>query len=379
MKIHEYQAKDIFDKYGIPTVKGRVVTSADQAFSLCEEIGAPMILKAQVHRGGRGKAGGVKIAQNPSDARDKAAIILGMNIKECPVNKLLCYNVVDIKSEAYLGVTIDRGAKKIVLLGTCEGGVDIEELAKTNPEAIFKYHVDPGSDVPLSLFKKMGNSIFSNPLLAEKTADILSLLYKIFIDYDCSLIEINPLVLTEQDQLTAIDAKINFDDNALFRHPGLKELQDPEQEDPNEIEARKRGLSFVALQGNIGCIVNGAGLAMATMDLIKAAGGEPANFLDVGGSSNPDKVLYALKIILSNQNVKAIVVNIFGGITRCDDIAKGIISATQSMSIPVPVFVRLTGTNEQQASKILQGTSLITANTLDEVIAKAVERVGSLG
>lgn len=373
MNIHEYQAKELFERYGIPAVKGRIIETPDEAFSIAKEIAAPVILKAQVHAGGRGKAGGVKIAQTPEEARAKASQILGMTIKGLKVSRVLVYKAEDIRREAYLGITIDRSANMPVLIGTSEGGIEIEQLAKEKPEVIYKIHIDLSQDEPKDIFENMASNIYPEPELAVQAADIIARLYKIFIEMDCTLIEINPLVLTDQNCLIAIDAKINFDDNATFRHPEWEQLRDPTQEDSREREAKQYGLSFVALDGDIGCVVNGAGLAMATMDMIKSAGGEPANFLDVGGSSNPDKVLNALKIILSNPRIKAIVINIFGGITRCDDIAQGIVKATQSMNIPVPICVRLTGTNEEKASEILKGTDLITEKTMPDVIRKAVE------
>ncbi|MBN1902408.1 ADP-forming succinate--CoA ligase subunit beta [Candidatus Sumerlaeota bacterium] len=373
MNIHEYQAKQLFERYGIPAVKGEVLETPDQAFSLAKEIAAPIILKAQVHAGGRGKAGGVKMAKTADEAREKASLILGMSIKGLKVSKVLAYKAEEIRREAYLGITIDRSAKRPVLIGTSEGGIEIEQLAKEKPEVIYKIPIDVSNGQLGDIFESMASNIYPEPELAAQASDIIARLYKIFVEMDCALIEINPLVLNDQNNLIAIDAKINFDDNAAFRHPEWEQMRDPSQEDSREREAKNCGLSFVALDGDIGCIVNGAGLAMATMDMIKTAGGEPANFLDVGGSSNPDKVLNALKIILSNSRVKAIVINIFGGITRCDDIASGIIKATQSMKIPVPVCVRLTGTNEDKASEILKGTDLVTEKTMPDVIRKAVE------
>ena len=375
MKIHEYQAKEIFAEYGIPTVQGVALSAVEDVYDYAVNAGAPIIVKAQVHVGGRGKAGGVKMARTPQEARDKASKIFGMNIKGFPVKKVLVYPALEIKREAYIGITIDRTAKKIVLICSAEGGVDIEDLAREKPEAILKLHVDPSSKAPEKIFDDLAGKIYPEDFLAREAAAIFPRLFKLFIEKDCSLAEINPLVLDETGHLTAIDAKIVFDDNALFRHPELAELQDPDQENPKEIEAKKSGLSFVELDGNIGCIVNGAGLAMATMDMIKAAGGQPANFLDVGGSSNPDKVLNALKIILSNPKIKAIVINIFGGITRCDDIASGIIKATGSIPIPVPIFVRLTGTNQDKAREMLRGTNLVSADTMQDVIEKAVSFV----
>jgi len=377
MKIHEYQAKDVFDQYGIPIVKGSVFRNPDEVFDYATRESGPVIVKAQVHVGGRGKAGGVKFAETPQKAREAAGQILNMTIKGLAVSSVLVYRAVEIRSEAYLGITIDRAAKKIVLIGTSEGGVEIEQLAREDPDAIHKLFIDPSRPPSEDVFRDMASKIYPEQDLAKEAARILSSLYRLFVERDCSLAEINPLVLDETGHLIAVDAKINFDDNALFRHPENAGLRDLEQENKRELRARECGLSFVALEGSIGCIVNGAGLAMATMDMIKRAGGEPANFLDVGGSSRPDKVLNALEIILANPDVRAIVINIFGGITRCDDIAAGIIEATKRMKIPVPICVRLTGTNREKAMEMLQGTDLVTASTMTDVIHKAVEIAGS--
>jgi succinyl-CoA synthetase beta subunit len=372
MKIHEYQAIEIYKMYGIPTVEGCVAFTPDEVREKAEAFGAPVVVKAQVHVGGRGKAGGVKLAQNPSEAEKVASEILGMDIKGLKVSKVLVSRAIQIQKEAYIGVTIDRASKKIVLIGTSEGGVEIEELARVRPDAIQKILVDPSKEVDEKIFSDMAEKIFSEEKLVNVAADILSKLYRVFIGEDCSLAEINPLVLDGSGNLRAADAKINFDDNALYKHPAHAELQDIDQENAKEIEAKKYGLSFVDLDGDIGCIVNGAGLAMATMDMIKTVGGQPANFLDVGGSSNPSKVLNAIRIILSNPRIKSIVINIFGGITRCDDIAKGLLEAINSLEIPVPIYVRLTGTNQEEAAEILKNTDLITASAMQDVIQKAV-------
>ena len=375
MKIHEYQAREIFNHFGIPTNEWIVAESPDEVAQFAAMISAEVVVKAQVHVGGRGKAGGVKLAKTPEEAYTVASCIIGKDIKGLKVRKVIAARSIDIKRETYLGITIDRSVKKIVLIGTAHGGVEIEELARENPEAIHKIYVNPILPVQDDIFNEMGNVLFPEPHLTRKAADILSRLYNIFLEKDCSLAEINPLVLDGEGRILAADAKINFDDNALWRHPELVVLQDIAQENPKEIEAKKYGLSFVDLDGNIGCIVNGAGLAMATMDMIKAAGGQPANFLDVGGSSNPEKVLNAIRIVLMNPNVKVIVINIFGGITRCDDIAAGLIKATGSMEIPVPICVRLTGTNQEKAQEMLRGTKLISAETMGDVIRKAVSFV----
>ncbi len=380
MKIHEYQARDIFSSAGIPALPWGVASTPDEAEEIARSMNGPVVIKAQVHVGGRGKAGGVKLAANPAEARTAATAILGMNIKGLIVRKVLVARSVNIVSEAYLGITVDRAAHKVVLIGTASGGVEIEQIARETPDAITKICVNPARTPDPALFQEMALKIYSDRQLAAQAADILSRMYDLFIQKDCSLAEINPLAVNgDTGNLVAADSKIVFDDNALFRHPELAALQDLEQENPKEMDAREHGLSFVDLDGDIGCIVNGAGLAMATMDMIKAAGSQPANFLDVGGSSNPDKVLHALRIILSNPRVKAIVINIFGGITRCDDIAAGILRATQNMNIPVPVFVRLTGTNREKAMEMLKDSKLSVADSMDEVIRMAVDSIRAKG
>jgi len=372
MKIHEYQARDVFSQYGIPTIPGLVAATPAAARKAAEDLGGRVVVKVQVHVGGRGKAGGVKLARTPEEAEAIAASLLGTEIKGAPVTKVMLAKAIDIKREVYLGVTLDRANKRVAMITCAAGGVEIEQLAIERPEEIHTLLIDPGEPLSEGEVNRLAEAVFPEPGLEKQGAEVLRKLYQVFIDKDCSLAEINPMVVDGEGNLLAVDAKMVLDDNALFRHPDMLELRDPEQEDADEVAAKEVGLSFVKMDGCIGCIVNGAGLAMATMDLIKHAGGDPANFLDVGGSSNPDKVLHALKIILSNPKVKAIVINIFGGITRCDDIATGIIRATNQIEIPVPVSIRLTGTNEEKAAEMLKDTKLETSSTMAEAIQKAV-------
>jgi len=366
MKLHEYQAKALFREYGIPCPDDRAVTTADDAVKAAQELGLPVVIKAQVHVGGRGKAGGVKVVSKLEDVKPTAEKILGLTIKELPVRKLLIAPAVEIKKEVYLSILIDRGARAAVFIGCAEGGVEIEETAKTNPEAILRYEVT-AADLPvLSHAKVMGftTQLFTDAKQAASAADIMVKLAKLFLEKDASLVEINPLIVDGKNNVVALDAKMIIDDNAMFRHPELEPLRDMDSENQDELDAKAQGLSFIPLDGNIGCMVNGAGLAMATMDTIKHVGGNPANFLDVGGSSSPDKVVAAFRLILKNPDVKAILINIFGGITRCDDIARGILKSLEVMDVPVPIVVRLVGTNEVEGRRILEGTQLATATTL---------------
>lgn len=375
MKIHEYQAKDLFRLYGLPTQEGRVAHTPDEAAEVARAYGRLVVVKSQVHAGGRGKAGGVKLAQTPDEAREKASRILGMNIKGSIVRKVLVADAADIAREAYVAITIDRSQKGILFIASAEGGMDIEEVAEKHPDKIIRITTGSGR-----VFPEAGLRAVAPRLLGDAAAgavmDVLAKMFRLFVEKDCSLVEINPLVLTPAGQVVAVDGKINFDDNALFRHPEIEALRDLDEENPNEILAKAKGLSFVQLDGDIGCMVNGAGLAMATMDMIKLFGGDPANFLDVGGSSNPEKVVNAFKIILGNRKVKAVLINIFGGITRCDDIARGILEAFRQMTISVPVVVRLTGTNAEQGLALLKGSSLIPAATFAEAVRKVIEASG---
>ncbi|MGB9742842.1 MAG: ADP-forming succinate--CoA ligase subunit beta [candidate division WOR-3 bacterium] len=374
MKIHEYQAKEIFSAAGIPVPRERVATTPAEARLIAEQLGLPVVIKAQVLVGGRGKAGGVKIARTGTEVEPIADAILKMKIKGLPVQKLLVSELVDIKAEYYLGITIDRTARRPVLLASAAGGIEIEEVAKNTPEKIIRTEIDPLLGLLPFQTRNVGLTLFNDLKIAQQFSTIAWKLYRLFTDRDISLIEINPLVYTGTGTLLALDAKINFDDNALFRHPENEALRDLSSEDPLEIEAKKAGLSYIRLSGNVGCVVNGAGLAMATMDLIKRFGGEPANFLDVGGSSSPDKMALAMRIILSDPNVKAILVNIFGGITRCDDIAQGLLIAQEQADIRVPVITRLAGTNADQACAILEHSSILWAKTMSEAVRLAVAK-----
>ncbi|MEO0074021.1 MAG: ADP-forming succinate--CoA ligase subunit beta [candidate division WOR-3 bacterium] len=376
MKIHEYQAKEIFAAFGIPVPRERVAASPAEAVAFAREVGLPVVIKAQVLVGGRGKAGGVKRAQTLEEVEKVAGEILKMSIKGLPVRRVLVSECVDIRSETYVGITIDRSLRWPVLMASAAGGVEIEEVARTSPEKIHRVAIDPLVGLLPFQARNAGFELFREPAQARAFADIAQKLYRIFVQRDCSLIEINPLVTLADGSLKALDAKINFDDNALFRHPENEALRDTAAEDQSELQAKEAGLSYVKLSGNVGCIVNGAGLAMATMDMIKNHGGEPANFLDVGGSSSPEKMLTAMRIILSDPNVKAILVNIFGGITRCDDIANGLLQATKEADIRVPLVARLTGTNADKAAELLKGSPVVTAATMAEAVEKAVALAG---
>jgi succinyl-CoA synthetase beta subunit len=373
MKIHEYQAKEIFAEAGIPVPMGRVAATTAEAVQIAEEIGRPVMIKSQVHVGGRGKAGGIQYAENLEAARVWAQKILGMDIKGLKVNKVLVTEAADIVSESYVGIIIDRATKAPVIMVSPAGGIDIEEVAAKTPEKIFKLAVDPTLGIRAYQARDLASKLYKDIKQVRQAAAIIMKLYDVYWKIDASLVEINPLITTPQGDVIAIDAKINIDDNGLYRQKAVAAMRDLDSEDPAEVEAREGDLSFVKLTGNIGCIVNGAGLAMATMDLVKHYGGEPANFLDIGGSSNPQKVLTAMRIILRDQNVRAILINIFGGITRCDDVANGIVMAYEELKPEVPLVVRLTGTNEDKAKKILKAVNLKFGDTLDDVVKKAIK------
>lgn len=373
MKIHEYQAKEIFANAGIPVPPGDVAETVADAVALAEQYGRPVMVKSQVHVGGRGKAGGVKYAENVEAARVWAQKILGMDIKGLTVKKVLITEAVDIVTESYVGIVIDRATKKPVVMVSPAGGIDIEEVAAKTPEKIMKYAVDPTYGLRGYEAWKLGAFLYRDPKMIRQAAAIIQKLYKVYWKVDASLVEINPMITTPDGKVLAIDAKINIDDNGLYRQKDIAAMRDLDAEDPAEVEAREADLSFVNLTGSIGCIVNGAGLAMATMDLVKHYGGDPANFLDIGGSSNPQKVLTAMKIILSDKNVRSILINIFGGITRCDDVANGIVMAYEELKPEIPIVVRLTGTNEAQARKILKSVNLESADTLDNVVKQAIK------
>jgi len=376
MKIHEYQAKQIFAKYGIPLPQGEMATTPDEAKGIAEKIGKPVMIKAQVHVGGRGKAGGIKKADNPDQAFEMASQILGMDIKGLIVKKVLVTECKGIASEAYLGVIVDRKSKKPVIMVSAAGGIDIEEVAKETPEKIHKLEIDPIIGLQSFQARNLAYLLYSDRKIANQAIPVILKLYRVFWENDCSLAEINPFITTPEGEVWALDAKINIDDSGLERHPDIASMRDLDAEEKAEIEARQKDLSFVKLNGNIGCIVNGAGLAMATMDLVKRFGAEPANFLDIGGSSNPDKVVNAMNIILEDPNVKAILFNIFGGITRCDDVANGIVHAIKQLKPKVPIVVRLTGTNEDKARKILEEIHLTATSSMEEVVKRAIELSG---
>jgi succinyl-CoA synthetase beta subunit len=372
VNIHEYQAKDIFRKYGIPIPPGEVATTPEEAEKIARKFGTTVVIKAQVHAGGRGKAGGVKLARTPEDAKSIAAQILKLTIKGLPVKKVLVTPAADIASEAYVGIIVDRASKRPVFMASPAGGIDIEEVAAKTPDKILRRPVDPRYGLQLYEAMQLAFFLYSDMKQVRAAAKILQQLYKAFFENGGSLAEINPLVTTPTGDVVALDAKMVIDDNELDRRPDIAALRDESAEDPSEVEARKASLTFIKLDGNVGCIVNGAGLAMATMDLVKYYGGEPANFLDIGGSSNPEKVVAALRIITSDPNVKAILFNIFGGITRTDDVANGIVTAIKQNPLKVPLVIRLTGTNEEIAVKILKENGLSAMTDMDEAVKKAV-------
>jgi succinyl-CoA synthetase beta subunit len=383
MKIHEYQAKDIFKKYGLPIPNGIVVHNAHEAEEAAKELGTSVVVvKAQVHAGGRGKAGGVKLAKSPEEAGKIAAEMIGSRLKTyqnpegLPINCVLVEAGVNIDKEFYVGLTLDREVSRPVLMVSAAGGMEIEEIAKTNPELIIKEHIDPAIGLLPYQARKIAYKVgITDKRLLSQFVKIAMILSKMYFELDASLIEINPLVQTKEGNFICLDAKIDFDDNALFRHKDIQELEDTTQVDPLELEAKKWDLNYVKLDGNIGCMVNGAGLAMATMDTIKYYGGEPANFLDVGGTATVERVAAAFKLLLSDPNVKAIFVNIFGGIVRCDRIAGGIIEAAKQVNLDRPLIVRLEGTNVELGRKLLEESSLniIPAEEMADGAQKAVK------
>jgi succinyl-CoA synthetase beta subunit len=373
MNVHEYQAKEIFRAAGIPVPPGEVADTPERAEKLALEYGGTVVVKAQVHSGGRGKAGGVKLAATPEEARRHAEAIIGMEINGLLVNQVLVTPAEDIASESYVGVLIDRKTQAATFMVSAEGGIDIEEVAHTNPEAIRRLAVDPRYGMLPHQAYWLASTLYSDPALAKQASRIIAQLYDAFTSAGASMAEINPLISTDDGEVKAIDAKLSIDDNELFRRPSIAAYRDLSVEPWAETRAREADLSYVKLDGNVGCCVNGAGLAMATMDLVKFYGGEPANFLDIGGSSNPDKVVAALEIISSDPNVEVILFNIFGGITRCDDVANGIVEATQSIDIKPPILIRLTGTNEELALQILADAGFSAFTSMDEVVERAVQ------
>lgn len=374
MNIHEYQAREIFRQHGVPVPPGEVATTPEEAEKIAAKLGTGVVVKAQVHAGGRGKAGGVKLAASAAEAREAASKILGMQIKGLTVTKVLVTPAEEIEHEAYVGAIVDRANGAVVLMASPEGGIDIEEVAAKTPELIFKETVDPRYGLLPHQASRLAYKLYSgDSARARQAADIITKLYASMIDAGASLLEINPLITTKSGEVKAIDAKMNIDDNELFRRTAIAELRDVEAEAPEEVKARAQGLTYIKLDGDVGCCVNGAGLAMATMDLVKYYGGEPANFLDIGGSSSPEKVVTAIEIITSDAAVKSILFNIFGGITRCDDVANGIVEATKEIELKVPITIRLTGTNEKEAVKILEAAGFGAMTDMDEAVKKAVE------
>ena len=372
MNLHEYQAKELFRAAGMAVNPGEVASDADGVRALAERYGGGVVVKAQVHSGGRGKAGGVKLARGAAEAAEHATAILGMEINGLTVEQVLVSPIENIESEAYVGVLVDREGQCPVFMVSAEGGVDIEEVAATNPGAIHRQRIDPRYGLMPHQAYGLATKLYDDSALARQGARVITQLYDVFVGNGASMAEINPLISTSEGQVKAIDAKVSIDDNELFRHAAVAKLRDPGSETPADARAREAGLSFVKLDGSVGCCVNGAGLAMATMDLVKYYGGEPANFLDIGGSSNPDKVVAALEIITSDPGVKVILFNIFGGITRCDDVAKGIVEAVLRIGIEVPLVIRLTGTNEELAREILAEAGLAAVASMDEVVERAV-------
>lgn len=382
MKIHEYQGKEILKKYGVAVPTGYPCFSVDEAIAAAEKLGGPVwVVKAQIHAGGRGKGGGVKVAKSMDEVKTYANQILGMQLithqtgpEGQKVSRLLVEEGADIKKEYYVGIVVDRVTQRVCIMASSEGGMEIEEVAEKTPELIHKVYVDPVAGLSDTEADELAAKIGVPAASVAKARVIFQALYKAFWDTDASLAEINPLILTGSGDIVALDAKINFDSNALYRHPDVVGMRDLAEEDPAEIEASKFDLSYISLDGNIGCLVNGAGLAMATMDTIKLFGGEPANFLDVGGGATTEKVTEAFKIMLKNPNLKAILVNIFGGIMRCDVIAEGVVAASKAVGLTVPLVVRMKGTNEDLGKKILadSGLPIIAANTMGEAAQKVV-------
>lgn len=372
MKLHEYQSKRIFARYGVPIPQGDVAITPEQARQIAARLDRRVVVKAQVLVGGRGKAGGIRLAHNPDEAERMADQILGMNIKGLTVKKVLVDEAAAIDTEIYLGIVIDRARRRAVMMASAEGGVEIEEVARVTPERIVKIAIDPFLGLQAYQGRELAFGIGLRKELVGDFVQIAQGLYTAFVECDASLAEINPLVVTDEGRLLAVDGKILLDDNALFRHFELAEMRDADEETPEEQEARRHGLSYVKLDGEIGCMVNGAGLAMATMDITRLYGGAPANFLDIGGGAQADKVAAALRIILSDPNVRAVLFNIFGGITRCDEVARGILTALKEVPTQVPMVARLVGTHEEEGRRILAEAQMITAATLAEAAQKAV-------
>jgi succinyl-CoA synthetase beta subunit len=386
MNIHEYQAKELLRRFAIPVPRGRVASTPQEAAAIARELGGNCVVKAQIHAGGRGKAGGIKLAKDPQGAETKAAEILGKPLvthqtgpQGRVVKKVLVEEGLNIERELYLGLVLDRAASRVSLICSREGGVEIEEVARKSPEKILKEVIDPAVGLLPFQCRRLGFALGLAQAQVGRMASVMQGLYRVFDESDCSLAEINPLVVTKEGEVIALDAKMNFDSNALFRHPEIVALRDVDEEDPREVEASRFGLSYISLDGNIGCMVNGAGLAMATMDIIKFCGGDPANFLDVGGGADKEKVAQAFNILLSDPRVRGVLINIFGGIMRCDVIAQGVVDAAREKNVQVPLVVRLQGTNVERGKTILSesGLSIIPAETMVEAAEKIVKAVGN--
>jgi len=372
MDLHEYQAAEIFGRYGIPVNRGIVARTPEEARQAAEQLGGRVEVKAQVHAGGRGKAGGIRVADDPAEAEAAASRILGMEIRGRTVRKVLVAPAVTFDREYYLGVVLDRDARRIVVMASSAGGVDIEEVARERPEAIVREHADPFLGFLDYQARRLAFRLGIEPDLVRGFAAIARQLYQVYVDCDASLAEINPLVLTRDRTWMALDSKMVLDDNGLFRHPDLADLRDPEEEDPLEREARLAGISFVRLDGTVGCIVNGAGLSMATMDAIKLYGGEPANFLDIGGGASAQRVAAALRIVVADPNVRSILVNIFGGITRGDVVAQGLLEALREVDVRVPIVIRLVGTRQEEGRRLLEEAGFTVVDTMEEAAERAV-------
>jgi succinyl-CoA synthetase beta subunit len=388
VKIHEYQGKELFRKYGIAVPRGIPAFSVDEAVAAAKTLGGPVwVVKAQIHAGGRGKGGGVKLARSIDEVKALAGAMLGMQLVTHqtgpagqPVHRLLIEEGADIRKELYAAMVVDRASQRVVLMASADGGMDIEEVAAKTPERIHKAYIDPGTGLTDAQADEIARSIGIAETMLPQARTLFGALYRLFDETDASLVEVNPLIVTGDARLMALDAKLNFDQNALFRHPDLVALRDLDEEDPAEVEASKFDLSYISLDGDIGCLVNGAGLAMATMDVIKLYGGSPANFLDVGGGASAEKVTEAFKIMLRNKDLKAILVNIFGGIMRCDVIAQGVIAASKAVSLQVPLVVRMKGTNEQEGRQLLaqSGLPIISADNMADAAQKVVAAAASV-
>jgi succinyl-CoA synthetase beta subunit len=387
MKIHEYQAKAILARHGVPVPRGEVAFTADEARAIAAGLGGDVVVvKAQIHAGGRGKGGGVKLARSPEEAGRLADAMIGMTLvthqtgpEGRVVSRVLVEEGLQMTRELYVSLVLDRGSGKPVIMASASGGMDIEEVAAKTPEKIVRVHIEPSVGLVPFQAREVAFGIGIEPAQIGKAVKLITALYNTFVATDASLVEINPLVVTAAGDLLALDAKMNVDDNALYRHPDLKELRDPGEEDPLEVEASKFSLNYIHLDGNIGCMVNGAGLAMATMDIIKLAGGEPANFLDVGGGANAEQIKNAFRILMSDSNVKAVLINIFGGILRCDVLAQGVIAAVKELGVPVPIVIRMEGTNVDEGKRLLRdsGMNFTTADSMGEAAETVVRLAGS--